>query len=1791
MFERLGSLTYRLRFLIVVAWVVAAVLCARFAPSLAGQGSTDQASFLPSGTPSVQARDALEKAFPGSTSASSATLTFERATGLTDADLAYLDAVAAWVAGADAPAELRAAVTSTDSATSRPELAKMLRSDDGRLELLVVNLDVQTAGDAAALVVDQLRDHLVATGPDHPGLETHVTGAAAISSDYLAAVRAGTESTTVVTVLLVIAVLLLIYRAPLAALVPLVTIGGAFVVSRGVLGFLAAAGWQVSSLLDTFLVVMVFGVGTDYAIFLISRYREEVAGGGDWHGAARSTVKRIGAVISASAATVIVGMTAMAFGDFQMIQSTGPALGVAIFVTLVAGLTLAPALLSIFGHYLFWPLHARPRPEGEPGGLFARLASAVSRRPGLVTVVLLAALLVPATYLPQVRTNFDVLAELPANADSRLGYDAIARRLGEDKLVQSTGIVDAGGGGDVLAPASLARLRDLMATLSSTPGVSTATSLVTPDGDGVVPDGFRPSAQLATIASDLEGDDANASGDSASLLDDTVSDGLDSALAYVDGLAVAFPDVAASPELHAVTSGIGDAQDIVARARRQSLLPTQLRTLASALTSPTSAATGSGSANSSASIMVDYLHELAAAYPEVKALPAFRDATAAAARLERKAALQPALDLSAALETLAVHFDGRPDATLSPTSLSGTASAREFRREAQATFDALPDRFAALAAVFAPRPDDIWIPTTLTGEDGRKVRDAVDAFVSGDRAATRFYLTSASDPYSGDAFAIVRAAQAVVSAAAPSFGAGAAGFLGGPTAQFADVQSTLSSDFERVGVITVIGILLVLMLLLRAVVAPLYLVATVLVSYASAVGLSSWLFQEVLGQPGISFYLPLMVFVLLVALGSDYNIFLMSRVREESETRPIRDGIRIASGHTGAVITSAGLILAGTFGSMATAPLAVLFQVGVAVAIGVLIDTFVVRSILVPAITTLVGDRAWWPSGAALAGLLRPVPAGIAPGSVALIGSVADGTGGAGGQRRSGGPAGAGRASWGRLAVALCLVVLVPVVAAGVLTWSFGHAASGAGGQTAAVVSLDSGATLTAPDGASETLRLGSDLVDELTAPAGGSGLAWVGADEGEAAAGLADGRYAAVLTIPADFSRTIAALRSDTSGRAARATLRLQGAAAAGGRAGSLPGAVARDVMAAIDATAGRGVTASYVEDVLLAVSDAHDQVAGAASKAGDVADATRHLSTGSRGLRRSPARSRPASGRSRTGLPKPGAAPTGSSPASGRSRPAPARSRAARPTSPRAHARRRGGPLASRTVPRRCPTGQPRSTRPSSRSPRRRPSSPAGCPTWRRARRRSPPARRSSPTGSRRCARTPRASATGRPRSTRAPRTWTPGRRTSRTAPARPTPPRASSRRGPATSRRPWPTTPPRSMRSRRAARRWAGRIRCARSSRPSRRRAQRSTAAPTASRPARGGWPHRPATSRRGRRTSPTGPRRSTPARPSSPRRRRSWRPGSWHRRPAPRTSPMVHRRRPPARRPRPAVRPRSRRACRPSRRASTRSRPAPPGWRPARPRSRAACATCRRERDSSRTAPARRRTVPGPSPVAHRVRPAARARSPAPSTSPRRARGSWRPRPVAWPTMAGRSTRTQAPSPPNSGRPRTASARTPPRRGRAWVRSPPTRSPSRAWVEAPTRTGSRRSCWGSRRGWRRSGPSSCSRPPGRCRVAGGGEGRSRRSSRRPGSRRSRRSSPLRSCTGSSASTSRTCPSSCSRRASPPSRSPRSSRHSSRTSATAAGCSDCCSSWCRPRQRDCPTPSRRCRDPSPRSIRSCR
>jgi putative drug exporter of the RND superfamily len=192
--------------------------------------------------------------------------------------------------------------------------------------------------------------------------------------------------------------------------------------------------------------------------------------------------------------------------------------------------------------------------------------------------------------------------------------------------------------------------------------------------------------------------------------------------------------------------------------------------------------------------------------------------------------------------------------------------------------------------------------------------------------------------------------------------AGAEAQAGGSTAIYKDVLDASDRDNRVVLPAILLVVLFILVLLLRALVAPLLLVATVVLSFFAALGLSALLFEHVLGFAGADPALPLFVFVFLVALGIDYNIFLMTRVFEEAKEIGARRGALVGLTATGAVITSAGLVLAGTFLALATLPVVSFAEIGMAVALGVLLDTIVVRAILVTALNLDLGPVMWWPA-------------------------------------------------------------------------------------------------------------------------------------------------------------------------------------------------------------------------------------------------------------------------------------------------------------------------------------------------------------------------------------------------------------------------------------------------------------------------------------------------------------------------------------------------------------------------------------------------------------------------------------------------------------------------------------------------------------------------------------------------------------------------------------------------------------------------------------------------------------
>ena len=191
---------------------------------------------------------------------------------------------------------------------------------------------------------------------------------------------------------------------------------------------------------------------------------------------------------------------------------------------------------------------------------------------------------------------------------------------------------------------------------------------------------------------------------------------------------------------------------------------------------------------------------------------------------------------------------------------------------------------------------------------------------------------------------------------------GASALVGGATAVNLDVARASAHDRNLIIPLILAVVLIILMLLLRALVAPLILTATVVLSFAAALGVSAFFFNHVFGFGGADTSFPLFVFVFLVALGIDYNIFLMTRVREEAIRRDARHGAIVGMAATGGVITSAGFVLAGTFAVLATIPATFLTELGFAVAFGILLDTIVVRLLLVTALNLDVGRWMWWPS-------------------------------------------------------------------------------------------------------------------------------------------------------------------------------------------------------------------------------------------------------------------------------------------------------------------------------------------------------------------------------------------------------------------------------------------------------------------------------------------------------------------------------------------------------------------------------------------------------------------------------------------------------------------------------------------------------------------------------------------------------------------------------------------------------------------------------------------------------------
>ena len=579
-----------------------------------------------------------------------------------------------------------------------------LVSPDGRLAYSVLTFrdDYDKLGDWGKKVRD-------ITGDGGAGLQIWVTGDAGFSADFEEVFGSLDARLLLATVLLVLVLLGAIYRSPVIAIMPLLVVFAAYSVAQGLIYLYAKSGATVSSNSTQILVVLMFGLGTDYCMLLLSRYREELRRHTDKHEAMERAVRRSGPAIFASGLTVALSMLVLLVADTRSISSLGPVAAIGVLCVLGAGLTLLPALLTIGGRRAFWPRRRSVEcdPEAEfhvHRGIWRRLGDRVMARPGLALGATVALFGAGALGLLAYKEDYSITNVFKKQTESVEGFRALQRAF----------------------PA----------------GTANPTTVLVERTDGPV----RPS------------------------------------------------DVAAVKRRIASVPAVANAGPVIER--------------------------------------------------------------------------------------------------------------------------------------------------------------------SGDGRIARFDIVFRSDPYKSSALDSVPKIRDRLDGVAP----GVTALLGSGTAVQYDFDKATASDTKKIVPLALLVIAVILGVLLQSLVAPLVIIVTVLASFFGTLGLSLLFFRFVVGDPGVDASLPIFAFIFLVALGVDYTIFLMSRIREEARRYGTREGTLRALAATGPVITSAGLVLAGTFSVLMTLPVTFAFNIGFMVAVGILLDTFIVRTIMLPAAVEVLGDRIWWPS-------------------------------------------------------------------------------------------------------------------------------------------------------------------------------------------------------------------------------------------------------------------------------------------------------------------------------------------------------------------------------------------------------------------------------------------------------------------------------------------------------------------------------------------------------------------------------------------------------------------------------------------------------------------------------------------------------------------------------------------------------------------------------------------------------------------------------------------------------------
>ena len=901
-------------------------------------------------------------------------------------------------------------ISEINSPFKNKELEKEMFSKDGKAALLSLSLSIPAYNKQTNETVLSMKN-ITGTGsaneaagaPSKPeGLDVAVTGDAAMSQEVNENVNKSMDLTVKITIVLVLVILIIVYRSPFAPLVSLLTIGISFIVSRGIIAEMAEAGFKISSFTETFLIAVLFGAGTDYCLLLMSRFKEELNTGKPSREALKAALPRTGPAVISSGCTVLVGFLFMVFARFGLFNATGPSVAIGMAITLLAVMTLLPAVLAIFGEKIFWPGHPAQATAhtANTNSLWNRIAVSVTSKPVryiLISLLVLLPFFVAAGWSSR---SYDQLKELPASTGSIRGFEMIKQNFNQGEMMpvkiilktsvnawsaESLKTIDEIAGdlakadnvlkvrtatrplGDKLTQASLPEQISLL-----TDGIGELKNGLSPVADGLdkMGSGIDKIAEGTTQGGSELQKLADGTGKAATGINET-NKGLGSLSAGTASISDGLTQI--NQNLESIKNGLGDSKaglDGISGALLQTQtlmdkLMQQLpelstnRSFLEAYGSVKGAAEGLGSITAGlekSNVGIGSLNSgISASKASLDSIKSGIDkAGAALDQIEtamkemEKGQSQAGTDISGI------------SAKLSEIS-KGLGDSKDALKKMESALDDIRNASGEYSGAGSPLSDVFFLPAEAL-DKYPEFKQAMENYITPNGDGIIFEVVLSVPPYTEKALDTVGELKRVIKDSIKGTPLMDAEYhAGGASAVISEVRDITSKDFIVVMCLVLLGIFLVLVLLLRSLVAPLYLILTIIFSYITTLGITYLVFQVLLGYDGLHWTVPFFSFCVLVALGVDYNIFLMSRIKEEYRPGDTTGSVTRALAATGGIITSCGIIMAGTFGAMMASPIRPLLELGFAATIGLLLDTFIIRCLMVPAIAVKFGEVSWWP--------------------------------------------------------------------------------------------------------------------------------------------------------------------------------------------------------------------------------------------------------------------------------------------------------------------------------------------------------------------------------------------------------------------------------------------------------------------------------------------------------------------------------------------------------------------------------------------------------------------------------------------------------------------------------------------------------------------------------------------------------------------------------------------------------------------------------------------------------------